>query len=683
MTRVATTGGVCLLALGLCGCTSLFTAQAIESFTAEYAAGNLAGLQSSTSTAFQQRALRVSGAMESLQVLPLPREEGEITEVEEISPDEKLLTVVIGDGKDDQPQQTVKYRLKREAATKESRSRWVVDDVILTQSRGAGKPPLTKSVTEQMDVLLTVQEFLTHWKNGSREETLSVLHPELADRMSSLSPVHLAQITATMLDGLKDEKFRPEAKLLSTQATITLPRRGGKLRLDLDKLEAGDRRWVIRDVVLESSRAGDATTSVAHLAGCVGRAADFLNAYQAADLRGLEQSTSPGFYQNALRTADLTTVPLPVPQILASRYVLEEQDQRTDLLFTVGDNTYLISMTRDTAPVVILPEDRAATPGCRINEVTIYERGGAQIKPLSVVFTAQAVVEVFAEALATHDLALATQLSTPDFTRRVWSRVESAELMKSLSFDGIPAAEPRIVTTIFQGPVTEITVTQGTRALTYVLHAGGGRPQVDDIRYPSNNRSGSLKTSLEVLVPIHNFAWAWQQQNRKVLEQNSSDGVRRMVWMRTREIPQIAAPLDRYLTSGPPKIEELGSSRIVTLGTPEKGLVVRLAAEHGQLAIEDVHVFDPALTGGRIELVNAMRNWITEQERRPLPRRGSTKTAANVPVATTAERESLAVLPEQPATAPVTAPAPAAPSAVSPAKPAKPLLQQPIAIPGA
>ncbi len=686
MIRAAFTGSLCLLALGLSGCTSLFTAKAIESFTADLSAGNLEGLQASTSTSFQQRALRMSGALESLQVLQLPREEGEVTEVEEIGPDERLLTVKVGE-----PPQTVQYRLKREPVSPESRTRrWVVDDVILTQSRGEGKPPLTKSVTEQMDVLLTVQEFLAHWKNGSREETLSILHPDLADRMESLSPVHLAQITAQMLDGLKDEKFRPEAKLLASRATVTLPRRGGKLRLELVPAIESDRRWVVSDVVAESSRASEADTSVAHLAGQVGQAADFLKAYQSQDLPALERCTAPAFYTQALATADLDTVPLPVPQILASRFEIEEQDHRTDILFTVGDHTYLVSMTRETSSEVVLPEDNVAAPTARIQEVTIYERGGSQIKPLSVVFTAQAVVEVFADALATHDHSLASQLSTLDFQNRVWNRLESPEQMRALQFDGIPAAPPRIVTTIFQGPVTEITVTQGTRALTYVLHSGSGRPQVDDVRYPTNNRSGSLKTTLEVLVPIHNFVWAWQQQNRPALERNSSDGVRRMVWMRTPGVPEVAAPLDRYLgRSGAPKIEKQGQGSIITLGTPTQGMLARLTAEHGRLVVEDLHVVDPTLPGGRIELVNAMRNWITLQESQQPVRRASTAPSmiqggrrttplAALPAAdaapdSTVETAAAAEI------APVTTPA------VEPATPKSkvPLLQQPIPIPGA
>ncbi|MCA9052594.1 MAG: hypothetical protein KDA75_02100 [Planctomycetaceae bacterium] len=703
MIRVASTGSYCLLALSLCGCTSFFTARAIESFTTELASGNLAGLESTTSTEFRQRALRATGSMESLKILPLPREEGEVTEVEEVAPDEQILTVQVGE-----PPQTVKYRLKREAVTPEKESsswtvwqgqarRWVVDDVILTRERPAGQPPLTKSVTEQMDVLLTVQEFLASWSDGTRDETLALMHADLQDRMSTLSPVHLAQITGLVLDGLKDDSFRPEARIQTTHAVVLLPRRGGKLKLDLERSEDVDHRWIIRDVSVESTRPETPDVSVAHLAGCVGRASDFLKAYDSRDLDELKVLSSETFFTQALSTADFSTAPLPVPQLLASRFEIEEQDNRVDLLFSVGDDTYVLSMDRDELPDIVLPEQRTSEPLCRVDEVTIYERGGDQIKPLSVVFNAQAVVEVFAEALAERDLTMASQLSTLDLNQRVWSRIERPELMRTLPFDGIPAAPPRVVTTIFQGPVTEITVTQGTRALTYVLHSNGGRPQIDDVKYPTNNRSGSLKINLEALVPIYNFAWGWTRSDKAMLDRNSTDGVHRMVWMRTDRIPEIQAPIDQFLLSPAPKVEDVEGDRIVTFGTADHGMLVRLVNENDRFLVEDLHLVDAKLAGGRLEFINALRNWITIEESKPQkrtvipvaakPRKALASPLASLSLPQAAPNDdATTTVPPTEETPPVAEPtATPAPPAASPATadPKVPLLQQPIQIPGA
>ncbi len=683
MIRPATIGSVCLLALSLCGCTSLFTAQAIDAFNQGLVASDLAALQQSTSSEFQQRALRNPAALDSIKSLPLPKEEGTVTEVQDVGPDEKLLSVEVGD-----PPQLVQDRLKREAPAGGKSPKWLVDDVILTQKRAGSDAMLTKSVSEQMDLLLTVQEFLKNWREGSREDTLAVLHPELKSLLEELSPVHLAQITNQMLDGVRTEEFKPEARIQSRQATIALPRRGGKLVVEMVRLDGPDARWVVKEISAESSRGKESTRSVGHIARCIGPAAAFLRAYESADLNALAKLSSETFYQQSLSTADLTTLPLPVSRLLSRPFELEEHDRRIDLLFTLGEDTYLISMTRDAEPEAIIPSQGRPERPCRIDEITIYERGGSQIKPLSSVFTAQAVVEVFAEALSVRDVELLSQLSTLDFDRRVWKRLESPELMSRLPLEAIPPAPPRIVTTVFQGPVTEITVTQGTRALTYVLHAGQGRPQVDDIKYPSNNRAGSLKTDLEAVVPVYNFAWAWEQGDQPVLVRNSSEGLRRMVWIRTSTVPELNVSLNRYLSAGAPRIEALGGDRLLTFGTPERGMQVRLVREHDQLFLEDAHLIGSDLANGRLEVVNAMREWIVAQSTISAPPRepalqASSSIAPRGPASLSRANlhSALAVTPGTPAAqAPAAQPAADTTSTTPPAN--KPLLQQPITIPG-
>ncbi len=688
MSRVASIGSFCLLALWLSGCTSFFTARAIESFTAGLAAGKLEDLQASTSADFQQRALRVAEALDSLAVLPLPREEGTVKEIQELGPDERLVTVEVGE-----PPRTVQYRLKREAPDGERRGRkWVVDDVILTQARPGDQPPLTKSVTEQMDLLITVQEFLKFWSEGSREETLARLHPDLRSPLEELSPVHLAQVTDRFLSGIKLETFRPEARIQTNRATVQLPRQSGQLVLELVRLSDPAPRWVIQDAVLHSTR-GRPPESAAHVARCVRQATEFLRAYEARDREALRQVASPTFYEQALQAADFDTVPLPIPRLLATRFELEEHDHRIDLLFDVGEDTYLVTMTREREQEPRLRSSPAPASPCRVEELTIYERGGAQIKPLSVLFTAQAVVEVYAEALAARDVSLLSQLSTRDLNERVWERLASPEVIEGFPWDGIPGAPPRIVTTIFQGPVTEITVTQGTRALTYVLHSTSGRPQVDDVRFPANNRSGSLKTTFSVLVPVHNFAWAWKQRNVELLARNSSEGLRRIIWSRTDRVPEIAVDMDRFLPGTMPRIEELGHDVLVTLGTPERGMMVRLVNERGRLQVEDLHLIGKELPAGKLELAAAMRDWVNAEAGKPAPRRTTAQTAPDANAALTAvpdrkpkgfersgRRSTATVSPTDAMSAgPEAAASVASPSAEN----TVPLLQQPIPLPGA
>jgi hypothetical protein len=672
MIRAFATGSFCVsLACALSGCTSFFTAQAIDSFTSNLASSNLDGLRESSSTAFQQSALRLPGSVDSLATLPLPKEEGEIVEIEEVSEDEQLITVQVGD-----QQQTVQYRLTRDSEAEDKSARaWKVDDVILTQQRPGQSEAITKSVSEQMDLLLTVREFLAHWSTGSRDEVLAELHPDFAATLGKLSPTHLAQVTNLMLDGVDDDRFRPEVRMQETRAAVLVPRRNGKLEINLALSDSESTTWQVTEVLQQSSRDEQPAQSASQLAECLGAASEFLQAYARGDRARLGELSSAVFYDQALSAGDLASVPIPVEQLLATPYELEQQGLHSDLLFAAGENTYLVSLIRDKDEEVVLPGDERPAPQYRVAEVTIYERGGAQIKPLSSLFTAQAVVEIFAEALAARDVTLLKQLSSGDLNERVWNRLADAEVGKQLPIQGIPNTPPRVVTSVFQGAVTEMTVTQGSRALTYVLYTEQGRTRVDDVLMPSHNRPASLKTTLESIVPVYNFVWAWEQQRVDLLSENSSSSMRRMVWIQARDtVPKVNAPLRQYLNGNLMEIEDVEGERRVKLGSAARNVQVRLVNQEGRLLVETIALTGSTLPGGQLELVSAMRDWLaTKAGMSPPPKgRRSSRVTFSTPLATVRTM----VDDDKPAAATTAAVEPEATAAD------QPLLQRPIAIPG-
>jgi len=192
--------------------------------------------------------------------------------------------------------------------------------------------------------------------------------------------------------------------------------------------------------------------------------------------------------------------------------------------------------------------------------------------------------------------------------------------MRGLPLDSFPDAPPHVAAMTFQGPVTEITVTQGSKALTYVLHTTGGRPRIDDVLFPIHNRSGSLKTTLGALAPIYNFAWSWSRSDIDGLKQSSSEGLRRVIWSRAQQRPALNVALDQHLTPTLPRIETLGNDVIVTIGTSDRGLQARLVVEGTRLLVEDIHVIGRELPDGKLELVSAMRDWINAEASKPSPR---------------------------------------------------------------
>ena len=67
----------------------------------------------------------------------------------------------------------MQYNLVRD----EKSSKWVVDDIILQQ-----KPKdvtANKTITEQMDLLLAVQDFMIAWHTGKPEQVKAVDYAEL------------------------------------------------------------------------------------------------------------------------------------------------------------------------------------------------------------------------------------------------------------------------------------------------------------------------------------------------------------------------------------------------------------------------------------------------------------------------------------------------------------------------
>ena len=489
----------------------------------------------------------------------------------------------------------------------------MVDDVILSQKRPGGKPPLTKSVTEQMDLLLTVQSFLNHWSEGNREQALAVMHPSLRAHLEALSPVHLAQVTDEMIKAVKLDSFRPDARVADGKASVSLPRSDGKLIVELMKsMDDPQSEWQVSEVFVESRRDDGASPSVFEMARMVGVASNFFRAYEQADRDALGRLSSENFFREALVAADLSTQVIPTTRLLATPFEIERNAGRAELLFEVDNDTYLVSVRRDMTPGPVIPASDSMSEGgaYHIEEVTIYEDGGTQIKPLSSVFTAQAVVEVFAEGLAQRDVSLLQHVSTRDFDRRVWSRLEDPSLLSKMDLDAVPNAPPRVVTTIFQGQVAEVTVTQGTKALTYVLQAGRGRPAVDDVLIPVTNRPGSLKTALESVTPIYNFAYGWGKQNKEILQRNTADSLRRMVWAQTRTVPEIAVDLAPYLTASLRQYEDIGNDRVVTLGREDLGATVRLVQEARGLVIEDMHLHGASFTNGEFAFVSGMKDWI-------------------------------------------------------------------------
>jgi hypothetical protein len=145
--------------------------------------------------------------------------------------------------------------------------------------------------------------------------------------------------------------------------------------------------------------------------------------------------------------------------------------------------------------------------------------------------------------------------------------------------------------TVFQGAVTEITVTQGRLAITYVLREQGGVLLVDDILVPARDRPGSLKHQLERLVPVSGFAGALLSGDASKVTRHVSSNFNRLVFKQLDQLPRQATVVPRYLKLKVSRMQRREDQREeVLLGDEKFGARVVLVSEAGRFVVDDVEL---------------------------------------------------------------------------------------------
>jgi len=98
-------------ALGAClpGCTGMLTQQAVTAFANGIQSKDMARLKATTSSEFEQKALRLSESAQDLRLLNLPQGKANVISIEEKGPTRRVVQVQHGESK-----KTIEYQLVRE-----------------------------------------------------------------------------------------------------------------------------------------------------------------------------------------------------------------------------------------------------------------------------------------------------------------------------------------------------------------------------------------------------------------------------------------------------------------------------------------------------------------------------------------------------------------------------------------
>lgn len=569
------------------GCGSFVETRAITAFTEALQEEDLTELKARTSSRFDAKALRLPESVDDFAILRLPTGDMEITSVDDVSDDRKLVSV-----KFEKTRQKFKYQLIRDPQTR----KWVVDDVLITKKRDGVVSK--KPVTELMDLMTRVREFLTAWDSGIRGEMLEVATPEFGEMLSLLPRGYLAKLAEKAIgDRASDRTFRPEAQIDDDVAVVRLPRRSGQMIISFQQMGG---EWLISDMAIESRQDKDHVPSVRQLATALTSAVTFLTAYNAGDKEALKSVCQKSFYQGSLVPADLQTVPLPKPDEIVDTFEVKLHSGLADFVVPHGNELVKINIDR------VEGEDSDTPDKFLVSDVTIYELEGNQEKRLSAMFLSHAIVDIFAEGLVTRDLNTVRLTSTPDFQKRVWKKLTARELL-NLEMPEIEIAVPKIMTTVFMGAVTEVTVRQGSRALIYVLKDYEGALLVDDILMPVVSRPNSLKQTLEIMIPVDRFSQYIGKSDLRNLPLVSSRDLNVTVWHECTRLPEIGVKPSEHFEVPLTTLQVKDDKAVAVLGDDRYGARVLLTKERGMFVIDDVLLISGPESRQRIEMKNEMR----------------------------------------------------------------------------
>ena len=580
----------CLFLLTLTtGCASLVEVTAIEQFSKAIESGDLKSLKHHSTMKFSKVALRDETSLDDLKILKIPTGETTIVEITDISENHKKVVAEVGKNK-----KKLLYELKRVTKTGE----WVVDDIYIKQKQQ--NLTVMKSVTEQMDLLLTVREFVSAWEKGNRDDILGTTDGDFKETLQQLHPAFLAKLSQKVAGESKSsKKRRPDAQLDKNIAIIRPPRRSGEMVISM-KLQDG--KWKATDVAVESKVDGNHISSAKKQAKMLLAVSNFLDAYNQNDKAELKKYSADQFFNGSLDFGDLKLAALPQSHAAAADYELRIENNLANFVTHNDGKMVNLSLVKLESDEIDVPEKYL------IEEVTLFQEQGNQQITLTSLFSTRATTLVFSEALSKRDMKILDFSSTPDFSKRVWKQVEP-QLVAQLPLDEITEPGFEILDIQFNGAITKVSARQGNLPVTYILREHLGQILVDDIELDLKGRPSSVKATLEMMVQVQNYAFSMHEQNIRNLQRYSSRDFNELVWRQVDQVPQTSFNIPELLMSDLASLEineNAGYSRI-QLGSAQRGATVLFKKQQGQYVVDDIMIHSDTVASNYLSTKKELR----------------------------------------------------------------------------
>ena len=561
-----------LLLVSVTGCASMVEMKTIEQFAQAMEKEDIRKLKHHTTMKFSKVAFRDKSSLDDLKILNIPTGEATIVEIKDVSENHKKVVVEVGKNK-----KKLLYELKKVTKTGE----WVVDDIYINQK--SKNLNVMKSVTEQMDLLVTIREFVDAWEDGNRDDILASTDGEFKETLEQLHPAFLAKLSQRIAgESSNTKRKRPDAQMDKDIAIIRISRRSGQMIITM-KLNEG--KWKATDVAVESREDGNHVKSAKKEAKMLLAVSNFLDAYNQDDKVALKKFSADKFYQGSLNFGDLKVAPLPESQMAAADYELKVEDKLANFITQKDGKMVNLSLLKIESDEMDIPDQYL------IEEVTLFQDQGNQQVTLTSLFSSRAITLLFNEALSKRDVKILGFSSTPDLNRRVWEKV-NPKLVAQLPVEEIAQPGFEILDIDFNGSVTKVHARQGNLPLTYILRDHLGQLLVDDIELDLQGRPSSVKATLELLVQVQNYAYDMHENNIRNLQRHSTRDFNELVWRQVDRVPQIAFSIPELLMSKLTMMElneNQGYARI-KLGNDQHGATVMIKRQHDAYVVDDIMI---------------------------------------------------------------------------------------------
>lgn len=596
---LAVCGGLWLGSL-TCGCTHFYETQLIESFQKSLASHDMNGLREATSSDLESKALSRGTPWDSLNKMDFPDGKTKILKVEDSHDDQKreikTVTAEVGPSK-----KKVVYRLKKETPSQ----KWVVDNVFLNHRQLKEDA----SVVAHLHVQVSAKDLVDTWREEDRSKILETATADFKQTLSELPPERVPMLSNLLLTGVTKDTAAKDLEIIEDKATAKFSRPGADLVLQMRLV---DGHWLLNDMRVDS-REGESVSSARHLAAASTTAIAFYSAYRSSDKTALQRLCTPDFFNGTIKAPDLSQLPLPLPTTGSKDFETRLEGPAAEATVLCDNKTVKISLQGNTG------DDPQAAPRYQVREVTVYDLKTRQDMRLSTVFTGRAIMQLYSEALQQRNLEVLRSLSTPDFNRRVWNKT-SAESVLALPMDEIETATPQIENAVYRGAVTHISVIQGTTPLSFVLRDVSGKTLVDDVEIPTADKDVTLKTRLELMLPVVEFVQGLREPSLELLRANSSKIFSRTVWNHLKSIPRLrVTPLD-FLDNQPlTHIAQKSSGEAwVVLGDEQYGAKIFLQRERDQYVVDDITLVAGPSPKQRVQLAALLRTRMARGEDHPI-----------------------------------------------------------------